>query len=114
MIPRSLRLGVLERLSGGFNYEAACRRYGIWTVKAIKEVSLFGTTLQPGETGKLAGNLAVFYAQDGMIDFCDPRVEQEEEAARRADVADAIRPAREMVQFSRTVTHGADSGAFRK
>lgn len=113
-IPRSLRLGVIEMLSGGFNYEAACKRYGIWEVKALREVELFGVIVQAGEKAKIAGNIAVLYAQDGMIEFSDPRVEQEEEEARRAAAADQIRPAKDMVQFSRAVTPGADSGAFRK
>lgn len=113
-IPRSLRLGVIEMLSGSFDYEAACKRYGIWEVKALKDVELFGTILQPGEKAKIAGNIAVLYAQDGMIEFSDPRVEQEEEEARRAAAADQIRPAKDMKEFQRTVTHGADSGAFRK
>jgi hypothetical protein len=114
-IPRSLRVGVLEMLSGSFNYEAACKRYGIWEVKALREVELFGTILQPGEKAKIAGNIAVLYAQDGAIEFCDPRVAEEEAEAARAAAADAIRPAREMVQFAGApVSKGTDSGVFRK
>lgn len=55
------------------------RTYGLWEMRALKEVCVYGHVVKVGDTFKIPGNDACALAQFGDAEFIDVKLEREKE-----------------------------------
>jgi hypothetical protein len=76
IIPRIFRGRITTTWS---DLERNERTYGLWEMKALKDVSVYGHIVHAGDTFRIAGNFACALAQYGDAEFIDVKLDREKE-----------------------------------
>lgn len=100
VIPRIFRGRITKTYS---DIERNETLYGMWQMRALKDVQVYGHTVTAGSTFKIAGNVACSLAQYGDAVFIDERLDREKEIVAEMEKLGLNQPAQvDPINFERT------------